>query len=145
MPRVDTAAGRAFFVAAAVFSLALVWLDTRVTAELLERVAAVATLDAAQLAAPVAADARERSGALLPGALDAKWYAIHAESLLRGEAWRIRSTSLDNAPHGREVHWASLLVWGLAGWARLLSWFSGRPVVDEVQYAALSFGLVSSR
>ncbi len=143
MPRADTAAGRAFFVVAAVFSLALVWLDARVTAELLERVAAVATLDAAQLAAPVAADARERSGALLPGALDAKWYAIHAESLLRGEAWRIRSTSLDNAPHGREVHWASLLVWGLAGWARLLSWISGRPAMDEVQYAALSFGLVS--
>jgi len=139
----DTLTGRIFFVTAVLFSVALVWLDTRVTAELLQRVAAVATLDAAQLAAPVAADARERSGALLPGALDAKWYAIHAESLLRGEGWRIRSTSLDNAPHGREVHWASLLVWGLAGWSGLLSWFSGRPPVDEVQHAALSFGLVS--
>jgi len=138
-----TTSGRVFLVVAALFSFALVWLDARVTAELLERVAAVATLDPGQIGAPVAQGARERSGALLPGALDAKWYAIHAESLLRGEGWRIRSTRLDNAPHGREVHWASLLVWALAGWASLLSCFSGRTVVEEVQYAALSFGLVS--
>ena len=138
-----TPSGRVFFAAAALFSIVLIWLDARVTAELLERVAAVTTLDAGQLETPVAAGARERSGALLPGALDAKWYAIHAESLLRGEAWRIRSTGLDNAPHGREVHWASLLVWSLAGWASLLSFFSGRPAVEEVQHAALSFGLVS--
>jgi hypothetical protein len=142
-PRAATPSGRVFFAAAALFSIVLVWLDARVTAELLERVAAVATLDAGQLATPVAPGARERSGALLPGALDAKWYAIHAESLLRGEAWRVRSTALDNAPHGRDVHWASLLVWSLAGWAGLLSFFSGRPAVEEVQQAALSFGLVS--
>lgn len=134
-----TTAGRLFFAAAALFSLFLVVLDARVTAQLLERVAAIATLDAGQLGTPVAHGARERSDALLPGAFDAKWYVIHAESLLRGEGWRIRSTDLDNAPHGREVHWASLLVWALAGWASLLSWFSGRPAVDEVQHAALTF------
>jgi len=138
-----TAAGRLFFAAAALFTLLLVVLDARVTAQLLERVAAIATLDAGQLGTPVAPGARARSGALLPGAFDAKWYAIHAESLLRGEGWRIRSTNLDNAPHGREVHWASLLVWALAGWASLLSWFSVRPAVEEVQLAALSFGPVS--
>jgi len=143
MVRKAAATGKGFFFAALLFCVLLVGLDARVTAQLLERIAAIATLDAGQLGTPVAHGARERSGALLPGALDAKWYTVYAENLLRGESCRIRSTNLDNAPHGREVHWASLLVWALAGWASLLSWFSGRSAVDEVQYAAMSFGLVS--
>jgi len=143
MVRRATATGKGFFFAAALFCLLLVWLDARVTAQLLKRVAAIATLDAGQLGTPVAHGARERSGALLLGAFDAKWYIIHAEAFLSGESWRIRSTNLDNAPYGREVHWASLLVWSLAGWATLLSWFSGSQAVEEVQRAALSFGPIS--
>jgi hypothetical protein len=117
----------------------VVW-DYLVTSELLQRVTAVGTLDAMQMAAIPAPGSRERSTMLLPGALDAKWYLIHAESFLRGDCWRIRWTTLDNAPAGREVHWASLLVWALGGWAALVSWFTGGTPADCVQTAALSLG-----
>jgi len=139
----DTAAARLFFAVAALLSLLFISLDVRATIEMLERAAAVVTLDEEQHQTLIVAGARERSGALLLGALDAKWYIIHTEAFLSGESWRIRSTKLDNAPYGREVHWASFLIWALAGWATLLSWFSGSQAVEEVQRAALSFGPVS--
>jgi hypothetical protein len=119
------------FVGLAVASLVL---DTVVTATLLRRVGEVRTLDAVEIPAGA------RKAVLLPGALDARWYAMHAAKALRTGQIRIRETDRDDAPDGREVHWSSLLVWLLAisGWLMGIS--SGRPPWEEVQHATLMLG-----
>jgi hypothetical protein len=109
-------------------------LDTYVTGTLLRRVAEVHTLDVAE------APPGTRTAILLPGALDARWYAMHAGKVLREGALRVRATDRDNAPDGREVHWSSLLVWVLAGLGSLFAAVSGQPVFHEVQRATLMVG-----
>jgi hypothetical protein len=125
------------FVALALFSVAV---DSWSTASLLRKVASVVTSDVAEGSAPVHPGACERSSVLLHSALDARWYVIHAETLLRTGAWRVRSTDLDNAPDGREVHWSSALVWAIVALAHLLSWFSGNPPLAEAQNAPFFLG-----
>ncbi|CAN5883404.1 hypothetical protein BH23GEM9_BH23GEM9_33990 [soil metagenome] len=59
---------------------------------------------------------------MLPAvATDGYHWILQTERLLAGDALRIRSTSVDNAPHGRDVHWSSPLRWWLAGVARIHS------------------------
>lgn len=127
--------------AAAVFGM--VATDAFLTSSVLRRIAATTTLDASQQAAPRAPEARERSAMLLPGALDAKWYLIHAEQFLTGDSWRIRRTELDNTPQGREVHWASLIPWSLGLAALVAAGASSGSPTDSVQGTALWFGPVS--
>ena len=47
-------------------------------------------------------------------------WLCHARDMLRAGDWRIRHTHMDNAPHGRPMHWSHLLLWELAAHARLL-------------------------
>lgn len=132
-----------FLWLAGIAVLALIATDAFVTSSMLRRITATTTLDPAQQAAPTAPGSRERSIMLLPGALDAKWYLIHTEEVLRGDAWRVRHTGLDNTPMGREVHWASLIPWSLGLGALLAGGLSGVPAAESVQTAALWFGPVS--
>jgi len=131
------------FVAAALLALILIGADHYRLSELLRRTADVTTLDAAQRSLQPVPGTRERSVVLLPGALDGKWFLIHTEKFLSGDAWRVRWSSLDNAPEGREVHWASLVPWMLAGWASSLAALEGGLALEKVSIAALSFGPVS--
>lgn len=48
----------------------------------------------------------------------------------------MRSTALDNAPDGREVHWSSSVVWLLAGTAHVRSWFTGDFSISRASYFA---------
>jgi hypothetical protein len=118
-------------------------LDSISTASVLQLVENLKTSDAPGASLPTHSQARLRSAVLLPGALDACWYVVFAEEALRAGHWRTRETFLDNAPKGREVHWSSLVVWGLQAVAWGLSLGSGRPVIAEVQNAPLYFGFVS--
>lgn len=52
---------------------------------------------------------------LAPMAFDGYVWNRHAEYLGRDGEWRLRKTSFDNAPHGREVHWNSAFAWYLRG------------------------------
>jgi len=84
---------------------------------------------------------RQRVTVLPSTALDARWWVIHAERGLR--EGRIRFTSQDNSPSGREVHWSSGPVWLLGVIARTMALFSGNPPLEEVQRAPLWFGPVA--
>lgn len=69
---------------------------------------------------------------------DVSMWIHHALSVLEGrEGPRVRHTSVDNAPFGREVHWNSALTWWLAG----LGWgwhqLSGTPIPAAVERAAV--------
>lgn len=100
----------------------------------------VQTWEAAPDPSPVSPGARERMTVLPADSVDAKWWIIHTEEMLRRGGWRIRDTSVDNAPQGREVHWSSALPLILATIARFRSVAAGTPLLDEVQNAALWVG-----
>lgn len=71
---------------------------------------------------------------------DSNWWVMHTEAMLRDGDWRVRQSSRDNAPLGREVHWSSGLMWGLAGMAWLIHLGSGAETIPSVQQAALVIG-----
>jgi hypothetical protein len=64
------------------------------------------------------------------------WLTYAAEMVERG-AWRLRATSFDNAPYGREMHWSQAISWLLVlfGWGR-------RLVTGEPWAAALENGAI---
>jgi len=73
-----------------------------------------------------------------PGfAADAHTWVRHAISLLEGDSIRLRFTTIDNAPLGREVHWNSMYAWVLAGAGWVYHWISGVPLTQGVEQAAL--------
>lgn len=74
--------------------------------------------------------------------MDARWWVLHTETMLKNREWRVRTTTLDNAPEGREVHWSSLLIWILSGLAGMLSLVSGEPAHTLVAEAAMLAGPV---
>jgi hypothetical protein len=48
-------------------------------------------------------------------AIDGLHWIMHAQSMLRDSSWRIRSTTCDNFPQGRDVHWSHGYLWSLCG------------------------------
>lgn len=69
---------------------------------------------------------------------DVNMWIRHALSFLEGkEGVRIRHTDVDNAPHGREVHWNSALSWWLAGLGWTLHQITGLPTPAAVERAAV--------
>lgn len=52
-------------------------------------------------------------------AFDGYVWNRHAEKLGENGNWRLRTTDLDNAPEGREVHWNSAFAWYLRGLGEL--------------------------
>lgn len=68
---------------------------------------------------------------------DGYQWIMQTQTMLAEGAWRIRRVDYDNAPRGREVHWASPFRW----WLGLLAWadhaLSGRVMGASVERAAL--------
>lgn len=121
-------------------SLGLTVLDGQLRLERVARLSQIRLNDQPPQPGNLATGAREEH-LLLPGSsMDAKWWVLHTRRMLEAGGWRIRGTTLDNAPDGREVHWSSSLMWILAGVARILSLFSGQPLLDSVSHAALWAG-----
>ncbi len=67
-------------------------------------------------------NATGRRTVVLPqSSMDSRWWILHADTLGDGKPARVRTTEQDNAPHGRDVHWSSPLIWILAGLGKLSS------------------------
>lgn len=58
---------------------------------------------------------------------DAYAWLSHARDLRASSDWRLRFTRMDNAPYGREMHWAHLPLWLLNGISAGLETFAGLP------------------
>lgn len=67
-------------------------------------------------------------------------WIMQTQAMLAGGDWRVRRVDYDNAPGGRETHWASPLRWWLAALAWLNHAASGRPLGAAVEWAALRAG-----
>ncbi len=63
------------------------------------------------------------------------WIMQTQQMLATGEA-RIRKVNYDNAPEGREVHWASALRWWMAGLAWIDHVYTGTPLPQAVEEIA---------
>ncbi len=92
---------------------------------------------------PTGYETGRRSLVLPASAADtAHWVMQTQEMFAKGE-WRIRHVGYDNAPLGREVHWASPVHW----WLAVTAWFdhvvSGRPIGISVERATLIAGPLS--
>jgi hypothetical protein len=70
-------------------------------------------------------------------AIDAMTWVRHALSLLEDGQVRLRHTSIDNAPDGREVHWNSGWAWAIAGAGRAYQWLRGGPIEHAVEKATI--------
>ena len=64
------------------------------------------------------------------------WLA-HTRDLMNSGGWRLRHTSMDNAPYGREMHWSHLLIWTLRGIATAIIAATGWPVARAVELAGV--------
>jgi hypothetical protein len=78
-----------------------------------------------------------RSAVLQPFCLDSQWYVMHTAQLLRDGAMRVRSTRLDNAPFGRDVHWSSGVPWLAAATATWFGVWNSGPAAEHVTTAAI--------
>jgi hypothetical protein len=87
------------------------------------------------------ADGR-RSIVLPKSAADGKHWVMQTQEMIARGEWRIRRVDYDNAPPGREVHWASPFHWWLAAMAWLDHAISGRPIGISVERATLISGPV---
>lgn len=74
------------------------------------------------------------------GSADTAHWIMQTQSMLHGGETRIRHVEYDNAPRGREVHWAI----PYRAWLATLAWLdaslSGRPLGASVERAALVAG-----
>ena len=66
-------------------------------------------------------------------AADAQTWVRHAVSLLEGNGPQLRATTIDNAPHGREVHWNSAWAWAIAGGGYFDHRITGTPLLQAVE------------
>lgn len=107
-----------------------------------EKVSKASFSEVAPHTMPVAPGAREEWLVLPYASMDARWWVLHTEKMLGDGDWRVRDTSLDNAPDGREVHWSSLLMWVLTGLAWLQSLGGNLPASSFLAEAALVAGPV---
>lgn len=67
--------------------------------------------------------------------IDGYHWIMQTQTMLAGGGARIRTVDYDNAPDGREVHWASALRWWMAGLAWLDHAYTGTPLpwaVEEI-------------
>ncbi len=73
---------------------------------------------------------------------DTAHWVMQTQTMIAQREWRLRQVDYDNAPLGREVHWASPFHWWLAilAWADHLA--TGRPIGISVERAALIQGTV---
>ncbi len=70
-------------------------------------------------------------------AADAQTWIRHALTLSEGEQSRLRFTSIDNAPFGREVHWNSAWGWLIAWGGKLEHWANNTPLPRATERMAI--------
>lgn len=70
-------------------------------------------------------------------ASDAQTWVQHAIALTEGDDLRLRYTTIDNAPKGREVHWNSAWAWMIVGAGEIRWWFTGEPLPNAIERAAI--------
>lgn len=87
------------------------------------------------------ADGR-RSLVMPLGAADTAHWIMQTQAMIATGEWRIRRVDYDNAPDGREVHWAAPFHWWLAGLAWIDHGLSGRPLGQSVERAVIYSGPV---
>lgn len=87
------------------------------------------------------ADGR-RSLVMPLGAADTAHWIMQTQAMIATGEWRIRRVDYDNAPDGREVHWAAPFHWWLAGLAWIDHGLSGRPPGQSVERAVIYSGPV---
>lgn len=64
------------------------------------------------------------------------WLGLTRELAANG-GWRIRHTRIDNAPHGRPMHWSHIPIWSLRALAEAIRFGTGRPFVRAVELAGI--------
>jgi tetratricopeptide (TPR) repeat protein len=129
--------GQILFFTALLFSLAFIVGQTIFRIEYIRHVDRASTTPP-ELTSVVGTQLRHVP--LPSGSVDACWWIMHTEAMIRSGDWRVRETSRDNAPAGREVHWSSGLMWLLAGVACCIHFVSGLGFGESVQHAALLVG-----
>jgi hypothetical protein len=87
------------------------------------------------------ADGR-RSLVMPLGAADTAHWIMQTQMMLASGEWRVRRVDYDNAPDGREVHWAAPFHWWLAGLAWIDHGLTGRPLGQSVERAVIYSGPV---
>ncbi|MDZ4849578.1 MAG: hypothetical protein SGI77_09800 [Pirellulaceae bacterium] len=65
--------------------------------------------------------------------IDGCHWVMHTQQMLANDDWRIRSTDVDNAPDGREIHWSHGFIWWLVGLGEIHSSISGLPLPASVE------------
>lgn len=68
---------------------------------------------------------------------DTYHWILNTQLRVSENSWRLRHLDYDNAPQGREVHWASLHGWWIEGIARTRSWFTDETLGESIAQAAL--------
>ena len=115
--------------------------DTIWRYESLSKVSAVKTNEVPIEQSRYSSDAKPHSIILPPSTMDGRWWVLHTEKFLnQSVSWRVRSTTLDNAPEGREVHWSSSIVWILAILSKIYGSITGHPASQSVAEAAFWVG-----
>jgi hypothetical protein len=123
------------------FLIAFLCADTVWRYKSLETVTAVKTNEVPIEASRYSSQANPHSTVLFPSTMDGRWWVLHTENFLKQrDSWRVRSTTLDNAPDGREVHWSSSIIWILSGLSNILAGLNGESATKSVANAAFWVG-----
>ena len=119
------------------FLTAFIFCDSYFNHTIITGLGKIRTMEELPGSFPIPSGAYQQSTILPPASMDMRWWVIHAQALLESDSPRVRTSQIDNAPIGREVHWSSPLIWLIAGLAQLLSSLNGQPPVDCVAWAAI--------
>lgn len=112
-------------------ALGLVGLNACVRGRAYDQVTAVATGSA-----PAGDPGAGRHRIIPPTANDSLYWIAYAQRVAATGGWRLRTTDLDNAPRGREIHWSSGLTWWLVACGGLRHLATGEPMSQAIEYAA---------
>lgn len=92
---------------------------------------------AVDAASPTGYSLGRRSAFFPGGGLDSLHWVMQTQAMFASGTWRIHAVGYDNAPRGREMHWASPFRW----WMGLIAWvdhvMTGTPIGLAVERAAL--------
>ena len=108
----------------------LLFSDARNVRDFLARTSALGLRGEAQAATPLAQTYPEF-------AADAQTWVRHALSLAEGDSLRLRHTTIDNAPEGRDVHWNSGWAWAIAAAGGVQRLATPMPYPRAVEKATL--------
>jgi len=124
-------------------AVGLLSLDTSVRWDTVKKISAATLSPTASGTLPIPVGTREEMLSLPSSSMDARWWILYAEDMIREGSARIRSTQLDNSPFGRQVHWSSLPTWILSASAGCLGWLGNGKPEQLVSVASMFFGPIT--